>query len=1149
MTDTPSVASSLTPQQTAAIETRDVSVALAAGDLGRLVAITFTERAAREMRERIRAACRARLDRCPLAEVDHWLRVVREIDSARVSTIHAFCSSLLRSYAVEARLDPRFGLLDPATSGIFLRNSVTETIHRLLVARHPDCLEFVLEYGLNRTLAVCELLVTQRFRIDFARWSTVTPSDLEQVWKQRFAQTTVPQLLRNVSDSRMARKLIALLKQYVPDHAVMRERCAAVLADLPRLATARDPQLAIAALREQAQVKGGGSKKVWPSEEVYEAVKNGLAKLRELLDKTRDNLEFVEDDLPIAAEWSLRTLHIAQQAIADYQLRKTETGQLDFDDLLLMTRDLLVQNRQVCRRAAAGIDFLMVDEFQDTDPMQADIVRALCGERLLRGKLFLVGDAQQSIYRFRRADPAVFHGLRSEIPERGRLPLSMNFRSQPAILHFANALFAEPLGNDYQPLVPHATKQLSPAPSIEFLFAVPETTDDAGERESAGQRRHREAEWIARRLHQLLHDGVPRIRERDPQTGEMGLRPARPGDVVILFRALSDIRYYEAALRECQLDYYLVGGRAFYSQQEVFDLVNLFQHLGDVDDEVSLVGVLRSPFFSLSDDTLYALVRSAGSLGAALELPPPSELDPEQASLVVHAGSVLRELRQQKDRLPLTALLNLVLERTGYDAALLPEFLGRRKLANLRKLIEIAREFDRSGLYTLADFVAQLRTAVGEQTDEELAATHPESSDVIRLMSIHQSKGLEFPIVVLADMDRSGPPQSLLAYFHADLGPLVALAKHHGHDTEHLGMRIHKFQENQADQAETVRLLYVAVTRAADHLILSGSLKGANQVSSPWMQLLGDQFDLETGQLRLDPDTGEPVIPPPYCQTCPEILAHRAAPPRPQLARQASASLSWKEFRAAVETSLPSPLPETLRPIVGGVSAHRQFSLSELEACDAELQTALEGLRGNSRTAEGDGLPVLGGPDAELLGTLVHAALERVDFGNPKDPERLIAECWDVFPGGLPEKVRATAAALLARVLASPVREELAAARQCYRELDFQLRWPLQDASASHALIVGKIDCLFEAADGKWVLWDYKTGRLSPSADSQSSAQYDLQLGVYALAIREMLGRLPERIELIPLREPERRLAFAPSPKRLDELACRVTQAVQNLTR
>ena len=380
-----------------------------------------------------------------------------------------------------------------------------------------------------------------------------------------------------------------------------------------------------------------------------------------------------------------------------------------------------------------------------------------------------------------------------------------------------------------------------PPPAVEFLFSRPEAGD--GEtKENVLQRRTREADWIARRIASMLDDKLPRIRELNPQTGEVELRPAQPGDFAILFRRLSDVALYEEALRQYDLPYYLVGGRAFYAQQEVFDLANLCSFLDDRDDAVSLAGVLRSPFFGISDDTLFAMVEQAGTMFDALQTSPAVYLNESQQRQWRQAGLVLTELLSVKDRLPLAAVLNRAIELTGYDASLLAEFLGRRKLANLRKLIEMARQFDRTGLYTISEFVTRIRESISEQADEELAATQAESSDVIRLMTIHQSKGLEFPVVIVADMDSGRQGGRDKPYFHPEFGPLIPLPKVRGKSPAHLGRTMHGYLERSQDDAENVRVLYVAATRAADYLILSAGMTADGKPRLALDEAIGPSF-------------------------------------------------------------------------------------------------------------------------------------------------------------------------------------------------------------------------------------------------------------------------------------------------------------------
>ena len=1129
----------LTDQQAAAITMRKVSVSLSAGvgcgktfvltrrflshlepgpdvNLSGLVAITFTERAAREMRERIRAACFDRLRECSGDDVPHWLSITREIDSARVSTIHSFCASILRSAAVEAQLDPQFGLLDPQIGTSFLSHAVTEAIHAAVAKELPAAADVVHVFGLERTIALCQVLVRKRFEMPRDHWSRQSPEELANLWKERFLALAPSLAIGKLCGSDEVVETYSVLRQHTTTNAVMLARRDVLLAELQQLLhdpkSIAQPADWLRRVRESAQVQGGGGKKAWDSEEIYEAVKDRLAELRKVIDKVAPQLEFVANDVLPAAQLSLQMLELVSLAIDQYELRKAESAVLDFDDLVLRTRDLLQQNAAVRQRVAAGIEFLLVDEFQDTDPVQADIVRFLCGAKLTKGKLFLVGDAQQSIYRFRRADPNVFRQLRLEIPEAGRLPLNQNFRSQPAILDFVNALFVGTLGDIFQPLVP-AVAQLTPSPSIEFLFAVANAPDATSTVET---RRKDEAAWMARRIRELLSDPTPRIREKNAAAGGTTLRPMQAGDIVILFRALSDVRHYEQALRDCRLEYYLVGGRAFYAQQEVFDLLNLLRSLNEPDDEISLLGVLRSPFFGLTDDTLMTLVRHARNLEDGLEDPPLAELPESQRLLVIHAQSVLSELRAVKDRLSLTGLITRALDLTAYDASLVPEFLGRRKLANLRKLVEMARQFDSAGGFTLADFVERLKGAVAEETDEELAATQAESNNVIRLMTIHQSKGLEFPVVIVADMDRNSQPPPSPVEFSAELGPLIAPPEKFGRQTENLGLRLHRLLESEADAAEHLRLLYVALTRAADYLILSSSLKAIDKVSSGWMKLLASRFDLRTGLPVIDPSTDQPLIPAPFAASCPAVLTHLVPPRSPLLPPAIHETLALANFREAVEQAEPLPLPPLVLPVEIDVSQIRSFSVSKLEELDQSLRTG-QPSQSIQQDEDRDRAERLPGQSPEDLGTLVHGILERIDpHGAEAQIPKLIDVCWTTTFAPLPASVRQTATEMLSAFWASPLMQELREARQCYRELEFHLVIPSDLLPGNPRSITGKIDCLLETAAGEWVIYDYKTGdRFADGNSAELLRHYEFQLGVYAWAVQVGLGITPARVALV----------------------------------
>lgn len=1217
-----------TDQQFKAISIRGTSIALSAGagcgktfvltqrylaalepdhsinpefDLHSLVAITFTERAAREMRDRIRAACGEKLRNCPAAEVVHWLAVLRGLDAARISTIHSFCTGLLRTQTVEAGLDPRFDVLEPPLADTLLRRVIRDSFHGLVESGDEDATLFVIDYGLERAKELLRRLTRQRFQIDFDSFFEQSPEQLEADWIRRWHTEFVPMLIEDFRSSSAVRRTMEAIANAPSTHEKMKERIANLHLVLSPQAVWQDALPSLQQIRENATIQGGGGKKDWVSDELKEKVKSAFEKLRAVVVELIQRLDVSQEDVITATQLACRALRLAHRMADAYAEAKQMEGVLDFDDLLLHARNLLRDNASVRQRVAAGIRLLMVDEFQDTDPVQADLVRSLCGATLTAGKLFMVGDRKQSIYRFRRADPTVFTKMRDELPALGRLPLNVNFRSQPAVLNFVNHLFA-PAMDGYEPLTPFSAEQCSPTPAIEFLFATFDASDshtlapadsdfETGDfllsgddsRPNAAQLRTREADWIARRIAVLLSDPTPRIREKTVDAnGRPRLRRAGPGDIVLLFRALSNVQEYERALRRYGLEYYLVGGKAFFAQQEVFDLLNLCQYLDDCDDHVALIGLLRSPFFNLSDDALQALAfhtspntvddqpsdadtssrilpddsrpRAAVSLHQAIYSDPPAFLPQEQKERIRFASEVLTDLRARKDRMPLVELLTRAIERTGYDASLLGEFLGSRKLANLRKLVEMARQFDQGQFFTLKDFVTRLKTSVLEETDEEFATTLPESGNVIRLMSIHQSKGLEFPIVIVADIDRKGPPQGSDAVLHPQLGALVKPPEKIGVRPRNLGIDMYSLAEKKADAEETIRLFYVACTRAADYLILSTGLDEAKPIHSPWFELIESRFDTRTGLPKTDPLLGSSASATAGRELIPEIFVHPGPCPvlLPNSAREKPIPLS--QLPGSVLAAEPTEFPPSARQFPRDLCDIATISVSRLETIDEALSGRQHTARPR-RPAQSDEEEV----DVDLatsLGTLVHTVLEQVDFREPDSWPCFLVSAVSQSKDSPSNDVVDQAKTMLARFFDSPIAAELAQAKSIFREIDFALPWPskvhaARDKSDSKSrpepTIIGIIDLLIETDEG-WHVLDYKTGDFPcQTADDQFLVPYELQLCVYAHAVQQWFGVVPKELSLIAFRPEVRRITLPWSSARWQQVETRIDRAIESL--
>jgi ATP-dependent helicase/nuclease subunit A len=663
---------------------------------------------------------------------------------------------------------------------------------------------------------------------------------------------------------------------------------------------------AVDELAELAKV-GPERGRAWHSEADYEAVKAAFeayrGELRQRLALFTEPPEQVADAVVVGQ----RFLRAAMEVVATYQRHKRRAGVVDFADLLQMARDLLRQHPEVREALQRRYRHLLVDELQDTDPVQMEVVELLCGGELTAGKLFGVGDYKQSIYRFRGAEAALFQDLRQRMAHEGRLELTVNFRSQPAVLHFVNALFARHIAS-YEPLRAHHG-QVTPGPCAEFLWSP------RPDREHVTEARRREASAIARRITAMI-DGEQLVAEGDGAARRV--RPVRPGDIVLLFRSMSNVALYESALRQQGLDYYLVGGRAFFAQQEIYDLLNLLRALENPRDEVALAGTLRAPFCCLSDEALFVLARHPDGPWAGLHDDAILERLPEdERPAVSRARRHLDSWHALKDRLPITRLLGQVFADSGYDAAMQFESLGDRKLANLWKLQEMARAFDRTGLFGLAEFIARLGDLVSRQPREEQAATQPENADVVRLMTIHQAKGLEFPVVIVPDLaSKTGGGAQPVARWDARLGCVVRPpADEDPPPFSDFGERLWKAREAVEDWHEDLRTLYVACTRARDYLVLSASLSDAFAPDTAWMLALADRFDLRSG----------------------DCLAADAAPdemPRVRVSDGTTVSSSRERSASAAVGALAerSRLNDMARaaPIPARLSGKRLFTIAEI---------------------------------------------------------------------------------------------------------------------------------------------------------------------------------------------------------------------------
>ncbi len=542
-----STTAALTDEQAVALRTRDTSIALAAGagcgktfvlserflshldhdsalvqeaaKLHQLVAITFTDAAAREMRRRIRQKCYDRSQTAPTKQSqDDWLTLLRAIEAARVSTIHAFCASLLREHAVEAGLDATFGVVEQGAADVLVSQVLDDVLRARLAELDPTTLELAASFGLSQLKDQLRDLVNFRHEPAFEKWHEATADEVVAAWQECHENEALPAALAELASSPDVRTIVELLHSVTPPakKASFVEAKAQLLALLPRLSTGDLDETALKTLRGYVGVQTICTAKDWPSKEAFDAYRDACKRFRDALDKHTPK-PFSAAAAREAAELGLKLLDLAHAVVHEYERAKTRAGQLDFDDLLFHAYRLLTnpEHAALRQRLSADLRLLLVDEFQDTDRLQVELVKALCGD-VADGKLFFVGDMNQSIYRFRGAQPDVFLDLRNQIPEPGKLPLTQNFRSQPAVLNFVNALFHQSLGPEYRPFRPKR-QQITAEPAIEFLWTLTPDKRQVGGKQDA---RTQEARRIARRLRELLESETPLIADAAADGGK-----------------------------------------------------------------------------------------------------------------------------------------------------------------------------------------------------------------------------------------------------------------------------------------------------------------------------------------------------------------------------------------------------------------------------------------------------------------------------------------------------------------------------------------------------------------------------------------------------------------------------------------------------
>jgi|GEM_PF-1841705 len=836
----------------------------------RIAAITFTEKAAAELRERIADELNRRLQ-----EEEHrrfWERLERAREAftnASVATIHSFCMGLLRLFPVESGLSANFGVADAFEQHTWRTEAVQEAIEEAMEPRADgtasDAYDAARRLGRENLEAIIAMTMANREAVWFSEQEGVLRlgrAETLALWRSEL-ERVVLRVLRAPAVFSAASGLIPYMKD---------EAATALALALERLRECETSEECLdvwsAVAAATMTKKGEPLKRAFAvARGAFAGIENEIAAEVAVLSATNTRIApFIEVRFDPMVETRLykdvevvRGIHA--RAVEGYRRRMARANVLDYDDLQLRLLEVLRSNPEARAAMASEFDHIMIDEFQDTNEVQYAIARLLADDLRGPSRLCIVGDTKQSIYGFRGAEVAVFgsaaeamreanivsgaflqplrHGAEllggSEEERSGRIVLSASFRLLPSICAYVNSVCSPLLregdpfgyGVGYQPLV--CARGGEGRGAVEVLLATLPSKHDEGAAgtgaETACAEPMCEEEVIARRIAALVDSGETVWKEvRTPEGGvERRAVAVGYGDIAVLCRKRKHFTLLEHELRRLGVPSTLHGGSGFYGTQEVYDLLNYLRVLDDPGDSRSLLGVLRSPFFGVSDLELYRTrqveMEPAATLWDRMERRVASaDADPS----LRRAAAMLREDRAVAGRLQIALLIRRIVERTGWRGAVIGTRRGEQARANIDKMIESARAFDERGFTSLHDFVVRVEQMVDLEQGEAEAPLNTGRS-AVTIMTMHAAKGLEYPVVVLPRLNEfsrvSGAP-----YFDKGLG-LGWDWNHNGTEYRPAITRLMALRRAERERAEEARLFYVALTRAKDRLILSGSIE------------------------------------------------------------------------------------------------------------------------------------------------------------------------------------------------------------------------------------------------------------------------------------------------------------------------------------
>lgn len=1060
-------------------------VASGRAELENMVAVTFTEAAAGALKLRLREQIEeARRDSQTTAEEhENFDKALEHLELAHIGTIHGFCGDLLREYPIEAGIDPVFQVAASEESGVLLDRAF-DTWFQAILADPPEGVRRALR---RRPFRYDEAPSTQ---LRFAARSLADHRDFPAKWtREAFDREAridaVMTLLEELGElAEGAFRPSSRLAQHFQDvhrfvdEIVVRERAG----------SERDYD------GVEAELKELNRRRSWTYQGFGDDYAEGVSREEalELRDEAKAALEaLVEDaDTDLAA----RLQEDLGPAIEGYERLKEREGKLDFLDLLIRVRDMIVENAHIRAELQSRFTHFFVDEFQDTDPLQVEILMLLASTdpdvtayaevEPVPGKLFIVGDPKQSIYRFRRADVMLYEHTKEHLEKYGAevLYLTTSFRSVPSIQACVNAAFEPHMrGADdgsqatYVELEPNREDRTD-QPSIVAL-PVPRPYSRFGQvRNYAIEQSY--PEGVGAFIAWLINESGWKVTEREAPDTPV---PIEERHICILFRRYQSFfqdvtRNYVLELEARHVKHVLVGGRSFHEQEEIQAIRNALAAIEWPDDTLRVYATLRGPLFAFSDDVLLTFRHQSGG-----SLHPLREYDREAfdpATLeVADALELLGRLHAGRNRQAISTTLSDLLDRVRAQAGMAIGANGDQALANLFRMIERAHRFERRGASSFRAFVELLEDEAESGAAQD-AALIEEGTEGVRMMTAHRAKGLEFPVVILADPTCNAtraPNRYTDVEKRLWAEPLCGAAPRDLVDNRDL--------EAARDAAEAVRVAYVAATRARDLLVVpvvgDDELEGWLEVLNPALYPQPDKkragqrakgcpkFGAESVRGRpksRDGEERESVKPGLHR---PALGAHEVVwwdPHALELDKEAKAGLRHQKILEADETAKPDTrYDDWRRQLDRTIDAGKQPTIkvhapSEvgIELRDSDLPIEVIELEREA-----------GRPSGSRFGSLVHTIFSRADLQGSAEDLRMVVD-RQTRQHGAPPAERDAAYEVVQRALKHPLMEDAA------RSDDVKRESPVMFVNDAGELVEGIVDMAFRTDVG-WTVVDFKT--------------------------------------------------------------------------